>query len=151
MKKNAVKLSAAALAGLMALSMTACGAASTNTTPAGSDTMYNKNQAYRYSPMPDNKSNAKQDVTDMMDDTRRAADNIGEDMKRTAKDATGTMKNAYEKALENGTLKSDTRAKLPSKKSNANTGSGAGATYGNGASGSTQNTTNAGVSMSGVR
>lgn len=150
MKNKGIQLSAAALAGLMALSMTACGAASTNTTPAA-DSMYDSSGQYRYSPMPDNKSNAKQDMTNMMDDTRRAMTGIGNDMKRTAEDTTGTMKNAYEKALENGTLKSDTRATLPSKKSSANTGSGAGMTYGNGASGSTQNTTNAGVSMTGVQ
>ena len=151
MKSKGIKLSAAALAGLMALSMTACGAASTNTAPVADGSMYDSTGDYRYSPMPDNKSSAKQDMADMMDDTRRAMTGIGDDMKRTAKDTTGTMKNAYEKALENGTLKSDTRASLPSRKSRTNTGSGAGATYGNGASGSTQNTTNAGVSMSGVR
>ena len=50
--KATTKLSAGVLAGLMALSMTACGAASTHTAPknaAGTYT-YENGQLYRYSP-----------------------------------------------------------------------------------------------------
>lgn len=88
--KFAAKLSATALAGLMALSMTACGAASNNATTPGynnrgytSGTYANGNYAngtYRYNTGADNKGNVRQNVSDLMNDTGRAANNIGNDL-----------------------------------------------------------------------
>ena len=85
------------------------------------------------------------------ENARRAAEDFGEDAEHSVKDGEADMKNALDNALENGRMKEDTRAALPQQNSKANTGAGAGAIYGNGATGSTQNTTNPGVSMTGVR
>lgn len=62
----------------MALSMTACGAASTHTAPknaAGTYT-YENGQLYRYSPAADNKGNVRQNVTN----------NAGRDLRNAGKD-----------------------------------------------------------------
>ena len=147
--KIGTALGAAALAGLMALSMTACGAASTNTTPNARHSyqdgeIYDGTRTYDAGTLPNASRNARQDMKDALQDNRRTAKNIGDDVKHAGQDAAGTIKRAYEQALENGRAENHTSARR-------NTGSGAGATYGNGASGSTQNTTNAGVSLSGIQ
>ena len=147
--KMGTALGAAALAGLMALSMTACGTASTNTTPNARHSyqdgeIYDGTRTYDAGTLPNASRNARQDMKDALQDNRRTAKNIGDDVKHAGQDAAGTIKRAYEQALENGRVENHTSARR-------NTGSGAGATYGNGASGSTQNTTNAGVSLSGIQ
>lgn len=147
--KIGTALGAAALAGLMALSMTACGTASTNTTPNARHSyqdgeIYDGTRTYDAGTLPNASRNARQDMKDALQDNRRTAKNIGDDVKHAGQDAAGTIKRAYEQALENGRVENHTSARR-------NTGSGAGATYGNGASGSTQNTTNAGVSLSGIQ
>lgn len=147
--KIGTALGAAALAGLMALSMTACGTASTNTTPNARHSyqdgeIYDGTRTYDAGTLPNASRNARQDMKDALQDSRRTAKNIGDDVKHAGQDAAGTIKRAYEQALENGRVENHTSARR-------NTGSGAGATYGNGASGSTQNTTNAGVSLSGIQ
>ena len=147
--KIGTALGAAALAGLMALSMTACGTASTNTTPNARQSyqdgeIYDGTRTYDAGTLPNASRNARQDMKDALQDNRRTAKNIGDDVKHAGQDAAGTIKRAYEQALENGRVENHTSARR-------NTGSGAGATYGNGASGSTQNTTNAGVSLSGIQ
>ena len=146
--KIGTALGAAALAGLMALSMTACGTASTNTTPNARHSyqdgeIYDGTRTYDAGTLPNASRNARQDMKDALQDNRRTAKNIGDDVKHAGQDAAGTIKRAYEQALENGRVENHTSARR-------NTGSGAGATYGNGASGSLQNTTNAGVSLSGI-
>ena len=77
--KFAAKLSATALAGLMALSMTACGAASNNATTPGynnrgytngtayngtayNDAAYNGSGVYRYTGPADNKGNVRRNM-----------------------------------------------------------------------------------------
>ena len=147
--KIGTALGAAALAGLMALSMTACGTASTNTTPNARHSyqdgeIYDGTRTYDAGTLPNASRNARQDMKDALQDNRRTAKNIGDDVKHAGQDAAGTIKRAYEQALENGRVENHTSARR-------NTGSGAGATYGNGASDSTQNTTNAGVSLSGIQ
>lgn len=98
--KTATTLGAAALAALMALSMTACGAASTNAgTPgrynntAGSSygTAYNGTEPYRYSPVADNKSSVKQRVNQ---------NNTGADISRAVRDTAGDMKQTARKIAD---------------------------------------------------
>lgn len=136
MEQRRVKLAAAALACAMALTLAACGAAPDD---AGSSVPESDSRSSRAAV----KGEAAQDL----ENARRAAEDFGEDAEHSVKDGEADMKNA----LENGRMKEDTRAALPQQNSKANTGAGAGAIYGNGATGSTQNTTNPGVSMTGVR
>ena len=136
MEQRRVKLAAAALACAMALTLAACGAAPDD---AGSSVPESDSRSSRAAV----KGEAAQDL----ENARRAAEDFGEDAEHSVKDGEADMKNA----LENGRMNDHTRAALPQQNSKANTGAGAGAIYGNGATGSTQNTTNPGVSMTGVR
>ena len=140
MEQRRVKLAAAALACAMALTLAACGAAPDD---AGSGAPESDSRSSRAAV----KGEAAQDL----ENARRAAEDFGEDAEHSVKDGEADMKNALDNALENGRMKEDTRAALHQQNSKANTGAGAGAIYGNGATGSTQNTTNPGVSMTGVR
>lgn len=91
--KATAKLSAGVLAGLMALSMTACGAASTHTAPryaAGTYT-YENGQLYRYSPAADNKGNVRQNVTNNAGTNLR---NAGKDLGNAARDTTRAIGDA---------------------------------------------------------
>ena len=91
--KATTKLSAGVLAGLMALSMTACGAASTHTAPknaAGTYT-YENGQLYRYSPAADNKGNVRQNVTN---NAGRDLRNAGKDLGNAARDTTRAIGDA---------------------------------------------------------
>lgn len=147
MRINA-KISAAALAGLMALSMTACGAAPTNRMP-GNDynrtyqngEIYNGNRTYRQT-MPSDRTAAGQDADFLVDNTRRSANQIGNDMKRSARTATNDVKRTFDQALENGRV-TDHRGTGSTVRQNRTTT----AQNNNG----TQRTTNAGVSLTGVR
>ena len=49
--------------------------------------IYDSNRVYPYRGPADNKGNVRRHMTDGMDDTRRAAGDIGRDIKRGAKDA----------------------------------------------------------------
>ena len=151
--KIGTALGAAALAAFMALSMTACGAASTNTASSTGRSyhdgeIYDPNRTDEYGPAAGAKDNASRDAADAAEKGKQAAENIGEDMKRAGRNGVRSIQRAYEQALENGRVENHTGAERGVKR---NTGSGAGAIYGNGASGSTHNTTNAGVSLSGIR
>ena len=93
--KSAATLGAAALAALMALSMTACGAASNNAGTPGRYTAnssygqaYNGTEPYRYSPIADNKANVKRNLNDA------GRNNTGLDIGRAVRDTTNDMKNA---------------------------------------------------------
>ena len=91
--KATTQLSAGVLAGLMALSMTACGAASTHTAPknaAGTYT-YENGQLYRYSPAADNKGNVRQNVTN---NAGRDLRNAGKDLGNAARDTTRAIGDA---------------------------------------------------------
>ena len=140
--KIGTALGAAALAAFMALSMTACGAASTNTA-SGTGRSYHDGEIYD-----PNRTDEYGPAADAAEKGKQAAENIGEDMKRAGRNGVRSIQRAYEQTLENGRVENHTGAERGVKR---NTGSGAGATYGNGASGSTHSTTNAGVSLSGIR
>lgn len=133
--KSATKLGATALAAMMALSMTACGAASNNAaTPNRNGTAYNSGynyyatgagrvtdgtNTYRYNGTTNNQSNTRQNTTDLADDAGNAMTGTVNDMKRAAQN------------IIDGTT--DTRGTV-------NTG-----TTNNAAANSTYNLTNSGV------
>lgn len=99
--KRGTRATAVIAAGLMALSMTACGAPATSNRSAELHRgLYaaEGGRLYRYPATGDNKGNVKQDVTDLVDDTRRAADDIGDDMKKAGQDIEHDLKNSTDKA-----------------------------------------------------
>lgn len=96
MMKFGTKLIVTAMAGAMALSLAACGNASVDNMPKSATgraneknntEIYDSNRVYPYRGPADNKGNVRRHMTDGMDNTHRAAGDIGRDIKRGAKDA----------------------------------------------------------------
>lgn len=96
MMKFGTKLIVTAMAGAMALSLAACGNASVDNMPKSATgraneknntEFYDSNRVYPYRGPADNKGNVRRHMTDGMDDTRRAAGDIGRDIKHGVKDA----------------------------------------------------------------
>lgn len=96
---------AAILAGLIALSLTACGPADNLTADRASKnagvTAIN-GRLYRYSPIGDNKGNVKQDVTEAAEDTGRRDRDAADDLARGVEDAARNAANSVTRAAEDG-------------------------------------------------
>ena len=118
--KATTTITAAALAGLMALSMTACGAAPSSTPVPGEHNRYHAAQhgsptdgtgKYRYTGPADNKSSARRNMGEMLDGAGNAAENIGRGLEDTARDAANSAKRAYDNAVygNTGNNRADTR------------------------------------------
>lgn len=108
--KKGTKLSAAALAGLMALSMTACGAASdTARTQGYNASSYDNGQMYNSSNRTDS-SNSMQSNGGTLhrngpnadNNTRRSSGNIGQDIGNGVRDMGDNVKQFFDNAVENG-------------------------------------------------
>ncbi len=118
MMKFSTKLTVTAMAGIMALSMAACGNASVDNMPK-SDTnrpsgrnnteVYDSNRAYRYTGPADNKGNVRRDMKNAVDNMGRAAGDFGRDLKRDAKDASDDIKKDMNRAMDNGRTRADTK------------------------------------------
>lgn len=117
--KSTTTMAAAVLAGLMALSMTACGAAPSSTALPNEHGRYSAAQhgsptdgtgKYRYTGPADNKSNVRRNMGEMLDQAGNATENIGRGLEDTARDAANSAKRAYDNAVygSTGNNRSDT-------------------------------------------
>lgn len=95
---------AAILAGLMALTLTACGSADNLTADRASKnagvTAIN-GRLYRYPATGDNKGNVKQDVTKAAEDTGKRAKDAADDLARDVEDAARDAADSVTRDAEN--------------------------------------------------